>query len=219
MVLELKIEKRNKSENLKKLRKGGSIPAVFYGKKNESTPITISEIDFLKTWREAGESSVIILKGEDGDLEALIKDVDIDPVSDRPRHADFYVFEEGHKIEVDVPLEFVGVSRAVKDLGGILVKVMHSLPIKAVPKDLPHEIKVDISRLNDFEDLILAKDIPLPSGVELNENENEVVVSITTAKEEKEEETVVDYSTVEVEKKGKEIKEGENVTEEDKKGK
>lgn len=204
-MLSLKAEIRDTKTSVDALRKAGKIPAVFYGKKEKSTPVAISKTDFLKAWKEAGESSVISLETSEGAVESLIHDVDIDPVSGAPRHADFYVFEKGHKVKVEVPIEFEGVSPAVKDLGGTLVKVMHALPIEAMPKDLPHKIVVDIAPLTSFESQILAKDIKLPSGVELTGNPEEVVALVSAPREEKEEESApVDLSTIEVEKKGKE---------------
>ncbi len=209
-MLSLNVENRTTSDNLAHLRKNGFIPAVFYGKKEESTPISIKFADFLKVWKKAGESSVVTLKRQGGeDLEALIHDVDLDPVTDAPRHADFYVFEKGHKIKVDIPIEFVGVAPAAKDLGGILVKVMREVKIEAMPKDLPHEIKVDVSSLTTFDSQILAKDIVLPAGVTLVESPEEVVALVSEAKEESEEPAApVDLSAIEVEKKGKKEEEG-----------
>lgn len=203
--MKLKVELRSKAEKLESLRKAGKIPAVFYGKKEKSTPISIPKVDFLKAWEKAGESSVITLETPEGVKESLIHDVDFDPVTGTPRHADFYVFEKGHKVKVDIPLEFIGVSPAVKDLGGVLVKVLHEVKIEAMPKDLPHNIEVDISSLVTFEDQILAKDIKLGSGVTLLENLDEVVALVSQPREEKEEESApIDLSAIEVEKKGKE---------------
>lgn len=207
-MLSLNIKPRDVGESLNRIRGDGNLPAVFYGKKEESTPISISAADFLKVWKQAGESSVIVLKGENGDLEALIHDVDIDPVTESPRHADFYVFEKGHQIEVDVPLDFVGVAPAAKDLGGVLIKVLHELKIKAMPKDLPHKIEVDVSALVNFESQILASDVKLPAGVTLAEDPTEVVALVSEPKEEKEE-APVDISSIEVEKKGKKDEEGD----------
>jgi large subunit ribosomal protein L25 len=86
---------------------------------------------------------------------------------------------------------------------------MRELKIEAMPKDLPHEIKVDISALATFESQILAKDIALPSGVALVESPDEVVALVSEAKEEVEEVAApVDLSTIEVEKKGKKEEEG-----------
>jgi len=204
-MLTLKAENRDINIAPDAIRKAGNIPAVFYGKKEASTPISIPRIDFLKVWKEAGESSVVTLETPDGSKESLIKDVDLDPVSGTPRHADFYVFEKGHKVEVALPIEFAGVSPAVKDLGGSLVQVMHELKVEAMPKDLPHNITIDISTLAQFGDQIIAQDVKLPSGVELKVGPEEVIATISAPREEKEEESApIDLSSIEVEKKGKE---------------
>lgn len=203
-MLTLQADIRDTKTNTSELRKAGYIPAVFYGKKEASTPISLKQTDFVKVWKEAGESSVVTLNTPQGPKDSLIHDVVLDPVSGTPTHADFYVFEVGHKVEVSLPVEFVGVSGAVKDLGGTLMKVLHELAVEAMPKDLPHNISVDISSLAAFGDQIAAKDIPLPKGVELKANPDEVVVTVSAPREEKEEEAApVDLSAIEVEKKGK----------------
>lgn len=208
-MIKLKAEIRDKSIKADEVRKSGKIPAVFYGKKEASTPISINSVDFLKAWKAAGESSVITLETSEGDVESLIHDIDFDPLSGTPRHADFYVFEKGHKVKVEVPIEFEGISPAIKDLGGTLVKVIHALKIEAMPKDLPHNLVADISPLVEFNSQILAKDIPLPHGVELMENPEEVVALVAAPREEKEEETApIDLSQIEVEEKGKKDTEG-----------
>lgn len=205
----LEVKKRDQKANLDAMRKSGFVPAVFYGKKEASTAVAVKNVDFLKVWKQAGSSSVIGLSGDGIEVEALIQDVDLHPVTGKPRHADFYVFEKGKKIKVNVPLEFSGVSPAVKDLGGSLVKVLHTLEIEAMPKDLPHNLVVDISALIDFKSVIAAKDIKLPSGVMLIAHADEVVASVYEPKEEIEEVApTVDLSTIEVAKKGKEAKEG-----------
>jgi large subunit ribosomal protein L25 len=202
----LKAKSRPLNVKLTDIRKTGDMPAVFYGKKEASTPIAISQKDFLKVWKQAGESSVVTLETPEGNHESLIHDIDLDPVSGAPRHADFYVFEKGHKVKVELPIEFSGISPAVKDLGGSLVKVLHALKIEAMPKDLPHNIIIDISSLTDFHSQILAKDISIPAGVTLLEHEDEVVALVAAPREEKEEEVVapIDLDAIEVEKKGKE---------------
>jgi large subunit ribosomal protein L25 len=198
-MLTLKADIRDTKTNTQELRKAGSMPAVFYGKKEASTPITLRQADFAKVWKEAGESTVVTLETPAGQKESLIHDVEVDPVSGVPTHADFYVFEKGKKVEVSLPIEFVGVSPAVKDLGGTLVKVMHELKIEAEPKNLPHQIDLDISVLAAFGDQILASQIALPNGVELKENPEEVVATVAAPREEKEEEAApVDLSAIEV---------------------
>jgi large subunit ribosomal protein L25 len=89
-----------------------------------------------------------------------------------------------------------------------LVKVLHDIEIEATPKDLPHRVEIDISSLASFGSQVFARDIKLPSGVELLENADEVVASVYEPKEEKIEEAPVDLSAIEVEKKGKKEEEG-----------
>lgn len=207
-MLTLDATKRDLKEDLAIIREAGQMPAVYYGKKTASTPISISQKEFIKLWHKAGESSVVSIKTPEGTVETLIKDVDVDPISDKPRHVDFYVFEKGKKIEVSVPLTFEGVSLAVKDLGGILVKALHDIKISSDPTNIPKEFVVDISALVTPDSVILAKDIKLPAGIDLMENPEEVVAAVTQYKEEVEA-APVDLSAIEVEKKGKKEEEGE----------
>ena len=213
-MLSLTVEKRDNKAKLGALRKEGKMPAVFYGPKETSTPIAVDAIEFKKVWKKAGESSVIILKDGSNEHEVLIYEVDKHPITGTPRHADFYVIEKGKKVQVAVPLVFAGVSPAVKDKGGILVKVCRELDIEAAPRDLPHEISVDISALVELTDVILVKNLKLPAGVELKVNPEDVVASISEAKEEVEAApTAIDMTAIEVEAKGKEVKEGSDSAE------
>jgi large subunit ribosomal protein L25 len=209
-MLELTIEKREIGVNLKEMRKEGKTPAVFYGPKEKSTPIWLVTSDFNRLWKKAGESSIITLKGVGEALDVLVQDIDFDPVTNDIRHADFYVVEKGKKVQVNVPIEFHGVSEAVKSLSGILVKVLHEVEIEAMPKDLPHEIIADISMLIDLDSQILASDLKLPQGVELLSNPEEVIALVTVAKEETEEENATDISAIELStKKGKKEEDAE----------
>lgn len=215
-MINLETKARTKAEKLPKLRKDGFIPAVFYGPKEPSTSVALKEVDFLKAWKEAGESSVVKLKTAEGDHDALIHDVALDPVSGKVLHADFYIVEKGKKVKVRVPIEFEGVAPAVKELGGTLVKVLHDVEIEAEASNLPHGFTVDISSLANFESQILAKDIKMPNGVTLVEGPDEVIALVSEAKEEIVEEAApVDLSAIEIsEKKGKKDEEaaGEETT-------
>jgi large subunit ribosomal protein L25 len=211
-MITLNVEKRDLKESLGDIRKAGKMPAVFYGKKEASTAIQLPYAVFEKALKEAGESTILHLDGKGIDVDVLIHDVDLDPVTDKPRHADFYAIEKGKKLKISIPLEFIGVAPAVKDLGGILVKVMHEIEIEALPKDLPHKLVVDISDLKTFDSVIPASQIKLPEGVTLKVKPEDVVASVYEPKEEVVEVApVVDLSTIEVAKKGKEAKEGEAI--------
>lgn len=184
--------------------KEGFIPAVYYGAHAKSTPIFINAIDFGKVLTQAGESTTITLVTEHGNETVLIQDVYRDPVKNHPRHVDFYVIEKGQKVHVKVPVTFIGESKAVKD-GGVLVKVLHDISVEAESANLPHDISVDISALENKDSVIHVKDISLPKGVTLyHMNEDEIVASIAEAKEMEEAPVAApDLSAIEVEKKGK----------------
>lgn len=207
-MLKLTVEKRDSQENLDSLRRQSKVPAVFYGKKEAPTSIKLNLIDFKKALKTAGESSVIELVGDGIEVEVLIQDYDLDPVTSVPIHVDFYVIEKGKKLEVGVPLEFVGIAPAVKELGAVLVKVLHEIEIESLPKDLPHKLDVDISTLVNFDSVITAGQIVLPAGVTLVTKAEEVIASVYEPKEEVVETAPIDLSSIEVEKKGKEAKEG-----------
>lgn len=204
MSLTLQYDKRDAKARPNALRRAGKLPAVFYGRAQAATSIALSAKEFEKVWKKAGENTVVNLQGDGGEVPALIHDVDKHPVTGAPRHADFYVFEKGQKLTIKVPIEFTGVSPAVKDLGGVLVKVMYDLEIEAEPKDLPRAITVDISPLASFESVITAKEVKLPVGVSLIASPDEVVASVYEPKEEAVEAAPVDLSAIEVQKKGKE---------------
>ena len=194
------------------LRATGEIPAVVYGGKNKTTALTINRIEFKKVLKEAGESSIVSLDLAGKATDTLIHEVQFDPISGEPVHVDFYVVSQDKEIEVDVPLTFEGIAPAIKELGASLIKVMHELPISALPKNLPHDIKVDVSGLSTLDSQVLVKDLKLPAGVTATVDGEEVVASITVAGEEVVEEVApVDLSAIEVEKKGK--KEEEEVAE------
>jgi large subunit ribosomal protein L25 len=200
----IQAKKRNGGANLDALRKEGEIPAVFYGAGRQSTSVSISSAEFKKVWRNAGESSAVKIKTLDGDVNALIHEVQLNPITDEPIHVDFLAIDMNKKIQVKVPLIFEGVSNAVKSGIGNLVKVLHEVEVEALPADLPHNLAVDVSSLEGLENQILVSDIKLPVGVKMITDSVEVVASIITQVEEKEEVAVpVDLSAIEVEKKGK----------------
>ena len=206
----IKDKKRSADVKLDALRKGGEIPAVFYGAGKETTSISLSTVEFKKIWREAGESSAVKVTTADDAVDVLIHEVQVDPVTDEPIHVDFLAIDMKKKIQVEVPLVFEGISNAVKSGIGNLVKVLHEVEVEALPADLPHELVVDISTLEGLENQVFVSDIKLPKGVTLVTEGAEVVASIVAQVEEKEEVAApVDLTAIEVEKKGKKEEEGE----------
>ncbi len=209
VTMELTVEKRDIHKKAKSLRSKGVLPAVIYGREEESTPIAVSLKEFEKIFHKAGESTVITIKGLGEDKDVLINEVDFDVVTGAPLHADFYAIAKGQTVTVSVPFEFDGESPAVKDKGGILVKVMHELEVECQPKDLPHAIHVDISKLIELEDQIKIKDLGISPAVKISLDADEVVAMIDVAKDEPVEETPMDISQIETSvERGKKEEEG-----------
>jgi large subunit ribosomal protein L25 len=174
------------NESADTLRKSGVVPAVFYGPKQEATPIAIDAPKLSHVWREAGETTIVTLKGLGEDKDTLIHDVQFHPVTGSLLHADFYVLEKGKKITINVPLEFEGHAPAEK-AGHIVVKALHEVEIEVAPAELPHHLAVDLSTLENVGDHITAAQIKLPSSATLLTHGEEIVVSVTAFVEEKEE--------------------------------
>ena len=187
MTLELKAEKSEiLGKKVKSLRKEGQIPAVVYGGKDGSLPITIDFKEFNRVFKTAGETTLVKLAIGGKFKNVLIHDVSRDPLTEQASHIDFYEVKMDEKIVTKVPLAFTGAAPAVFDLGGVLVKAMRELEVRALPANLPHEITVDISALKTFEDNISLKDIRLPEGVETLENLETSVASVTPPRSEEE---------------------------------
>lgn len=195
--MELAVTKRDIAKKPASLRAEGFLPAVVYGRSEESTPISIDKKAFEKVYKAAGASSVITLTGLQSAKSTLIQQVDVHPVSGDILHADFYAIEKGQKVTVSVPLQFEGVAPAVKELGGILTKVMHEIEIECEPAELPHSIIVDVSKLATLEDQIKVSDLVFPKSAKVSVDQDEVVAMISVAKEEPVEAPVMDISAIE----------------------
>ena len=199
----LKAVARASGENLTNLRKQGFVPAVVYGSGRTAESFSVAQKDLIKVWKAAGESGTVTLELPTGKVTVLIHEIVNDPVKDVPQHVDFLAIDVNKPIEVSIPLEFVGVSPAVKGGLGSLVKSMHEIAVRGLSKDIPHSVEVDMSGLENLDSQILVKDIKLPSGVEATAGADEMVATITGIQEEKEEVAAIDFTQIEVEKKGK----------------
>ena len=204
---------------LKSLRAKGFLPAVIYGPGIKNLSIEIDSEKFLELYKRAGESSLISLnlQGEDKKFLVLIYDVEFDPLSGKPISVDFYQPNLKEKVEIAIPLNFVGQSPAVKKFNGTLVRDIQEIEVKAFPQNLPKEIKVDISSLKELNDEILVKDLVFPEDVEVSKKPEEVVAYIAPPENVEEElEKPIEEKVEEVEKIEKEEKplRGENKEEE-----
>lgn len=209
--LSAKIRKET-GKKVKKLIEADMIPAVIYGPETKNGILEVKYNDFKKVFDKTGGSSLISLEveGEKKERPVLIHDIQKDPVTGRIKHIDFYQASMKQEVEVTVPLIFEGVSLAVKDLGGTLIKEIQDIKVKALPQDLPQNIKVDISVLKTFEDEIMVKDLNIPGAVKISRKPDDVVATVVPQQKIEEdlakpiEEKVEDVEKVEKEKKVKE---------------
>ncbi len=173
---------------MKKLREKGLIPAILYGPElKEEMALEVSEKEFAKIFKEAGESSIIQLEvggQEKGGIPVLIREVVTDAVSDKIVHIDFYQPRLKEEVEATVSLVFEGVSPAVKKLNGNLIKSFSEVEVRALPLELPHEIKVNLGKLETFNDNILVKDLIVPKGVKILRDPEEVIATVVPYEEE-----------------------------------
>lgn len=192
------------------IRATGYLPAVLYGKGIVNQHLTISYPNFLKVYRSAGESSLVDLSIQDQSVvKVLVHDVSYDLRTGKIIHADFYQVNMAEKLNATIPLVFIGEPKAVKELNGILVKNVSEVEVRCLPGDLVHEITVDLSPLATFEDTICIKDLTVPKGIEIHEQPDVIVATVTESISEEElaklsEKPVEDVESVaQVEKKKK----------------
>jgi len=202
-----------------KLRQQGLLPAVLYGsasakvspfvKTSEDRPagtrsnsvnLQVSAKEFDKIYRQAGENTLIdlVVDGK-GQHKVLIHDVAKHYMKDEAIHVDFYEVDLTRKIHAKVPLEFAGVSPAVKESGGILLKVMNEIEVESLPADLPHKIEIDLGSLKTFEDAIRLSDIKLSGKVKILGNPDDTVASVQAPRTE-EDLAALEQPTAEAEK-------------------
>ncbi|MDR3571200.1 MAG: 50S ribosomal protein L25 [Candidatus Pacebacteria bacterium] len=182
-MLTLEVKTRDSKESLEDIRKQGLVPAVFYGRVETATPVSVDARKFEQVFRAAGETTIVTLKGEGLEKDTLIHEVQVHPVTGKLLHADFYVLEKGKKITINIPLEFEGEAPAEK-LGHIISKALHEVEIEVAPQELPQHLVVDLTMLKNVGDHILASQIALPPSAELKTDAEEIVASVTEFHEE-----------------------------------
>lgn len=212
--IEAKIRK-DLGRKVKNLRKKGQIPAVLYGPKIETISIEVDLKEFEKVYKTEGESSLITLEIGTKKYLVLIHALELDVISQKPIHVDFYQPRLDEEITAVIPLIFEGEARAVKDSGGTLVRNIQELTVKALPQNLPHEIKVNIEKLKTFEDSVLIKDLFVPEGVKILKEQNEIVAQVLPPQKVEEElAKPIEEKVEEVEKAGEKKEKEETEKEE-----
>lgn len=233
LTLAAKIRKEI-GKKVQSLRQKDLLPAVLYGPKVKNLNLELGLKEFEKVYQEAGESSLISLQVEGQKPSVrqpekflvLIHEVQLDSLSGKPIHIDFYQPKLEEEIEINVPLILEGEAPAVRELGGTLIKNISEVKVKALPQKLPHEIKIDIQGLKTLEDNILIKDLKVPEGVKILKEPEEIIVSVSPPEkveeelvkpiEEKIEEVEVVEKEGEVEIEAKEKEERKEISQEKK---
>ncbi len=179
----------------KKLRTTGMIPAVLYGPsfakasegKASTMPLQVNVKEFQKVFKAAGESTLVnlVVEGQ-GQHKVLIHDVAKHYMRNEPIHVDFYEVDLTRKIHAKIPLEYIGVSAAVKELGGILVKNLTEVEVEALPSDLPHNIELNLETLKIFADHIRVSDIKVSDKVKILTHAEDIIVSVQPPRTEEE---------------------------------
>lgn len=160
-----------------RLRRAGQVPAVIYGKKSASRPLAIEESALRVLMRQVGSSLAIIEVDENGKKAlALLQEVKRHPTNDRLLHVDFHEICPEDSLHIHVPVHTVGVCPGVIVENGNLNVVLHSLDVKALPKDLPSSIDIDISNLH-LGQSIHVSELPVLPGVTYLAAPDQVVVA------------------------------------------
>lgn len=219
-MTELKLSARTRTQTPRReadvTRAQGNIAAVMYGHGKPASSLWVERLAFEKLYAEAGESSIIHINIDGKSHNALVQDVSFDPLSGRALHIDFLQVKMNEVIEVTVPLELVGESPAVRQLGGTLIKTLEEVEVSCLPKDLPHALEIDLGRLASFEDHLSVADIVLPNDVKILTNLETVIATVEAPRSEEalaslDEKVEADVTKVEgvVKAETEEVKEGE----------
>ncbi len=201
-------------KKVKNIRKTGKNPAVLYGLKEDSVPLTIDSLEFVKLYEKAGTSSLVDVVIEGGSTEkALIGDIQIHPVTMRLRHVDLKRVDMKKKITASVKLSFIGESMAVKGMNGTLTTQIDGVDVECLPTDLISEIEVDLSVLATFEDSIYVRDLNLSDAHTVLTDGDQLIATVKEPRSEEEiealdSEVIEDISAVDVTEKGKTEEEG-----------
>lgn len=163
-----------------RIRARGGIPGIFYGPRQESAiPIEVESREFAKKVDVLEGSHLIQLDSDAAELKqkmVLLREVQRHPVTHRVLHTDFYEVDLTKKLEVTVPLHFIGKAAGTVD-GGILQPIVREVTVLCLPTEIPQFIDVDVSALG-IHDAIHIEDVQLPAGIEVVFDDNFTVVTV-----------------------------------------
>jgi large subunit ribosomal protein L25 len=211
MSLEIKAEKREKfGKNASRVvRREGRIPAILYGPGLDNVALTLDKKDLFSILKsETGENTLFVVSFNSEKKDAMIKELQINPVSDELIHVDLIQIAMDKMIRVDVPIILVGEAVGIKTEGGFIDFSSREIEIECLPKDIPEHIEIDISGLH-LHQSVKVEDIRPPEGTKITSDSDLVIVLIQApskeeeAEVEEEEEVMAEGEEPEVIKKEK----------------
>ena len=180
-------------KKVKVLRREGILPAVVYGHNVDSIPISLDMREASRILERISPSALVVVDVDGEQHYTLVRDKQRNPIRGSILHVDFQAVSLDETVRADLNIKIVGEAPAVETYLGIVVPSLEQLSIECLPKDLPDNIEVDISGLNEIGDSLLVRDLVAPNGVEiLSDPEDVVVVVIAQAAEEEVEEEEVE---------------------------
>ena len=187
----------------RRARAAGKIPAVVYGGGRESVAIEVDRKTLLDTMKgHSGETPIFLLKLGDKERHAMIRHMEVDPISRQVIHVDFQRVMMDQKVRVAVPVELVGTAVGVKTEGGMLDFVTREIHIECLPGDIPKHLEFDVTNIHVGQH-VEAKDFQLPEGVVLLDEPEKVIASLTHGRLETEADATGERAEPEVIKKTK----------------
>jgi large subunit ribosomal protein L25 len=185
----LKLEPRaDRGRHLEALRRQGRLPAVIYGHNVDSVTVQVDGREFVKAFQKVGRNQLLDLQlGDEPVRKALIREVQRSPRHGDLLHVDFYQVNLTEKIESEVPIEIEGTVELVSKGEADLQRGLHVLKVECLPTDLPPVITVDVSGLKEIDDEIRVKDLKTPTGCEILDEPDDLIVKVAAHREEVEE--------------------------------
>jgi large subunit ribosomal protein L25 len=199
-MIALKTQKRTVAgKAVRHLRREGIVPGVLYGPTIDSIPLQVEWTVLRPALRQAGGSSLIALSIDGEEHNALVRNVQRDPLRGDVLHIDFYRVRMDVAIRTEVPIITVGDDSQITELGGVVAQEMTSIMVECLPGDLPPHVEVDLSVLEEVGDSIQVNKLPVLDGVTYMANDDDTVVSSTYPRAviEEEEEEEEDESLIE----------------------
>src|SRR4051812_5726703 len=170
--------------NARKLRQAGSVPAIIYGHGREPQNLALNPRELDRLLSTISVSSTVIELSVDGrTARTLIREIQRHPVKRSIVHVDFQELVVGEKMNVSIPLRFVGTADGVRNSGGILEETMHQVHLRLDPANIPDHIDVDVTPLTVGHSLHI-RDLKLPEGVTILDEPGATVCVVTAPKTE-----------------------------------